>query len=74
MNGGGSIATSLLIIRYIIIALVLKRRCWVSPLRKHGCFKLSVKMLLLQPCTLLEEEEEEECIFHCTMWHRTFKY
>jgi molybdopterin/thiamine biosynthesis adenylyltransferase len=29
----------------------------VSPLRKHGCFKLSVKMLLLQPCTLMEEEE-----------------
>ena len=30
--------------------------CTVSPLRKHGCFKLSVKMLLLQPCTLMEEE------------------
>jgi hypothetical protein len=30
----------------------------VSPLRKHGCFKLSVKMLLRQPCTLMEEEEE----------------
>ena len=30
----------------------------VSPLGKHGCFKLSVKMLLLQPCTLMEEEEE----------------
>jgi hypothetical protein len=29
-------------------------------LRKHGCFKLSVKMLLRQPCTLMEEEEEEE--------------
>jgi hypothetical protein len=29
----------------------------VSPLRKHGCFKLSVKMLLLQPYTLIEEEE-----------------
>jgi hypothetical protein len=28
----------------------------VSPLRKHGCFKLSVKMLLLQPGTLMEEE------------------
>jgi hypothetical protein len=28
MNGGGSVATSPLIIRYIIIAFVLKRRCW----------------------------------------------
>jgi hypothetical protein len=28
MNGGGSIATSPLIIRYIIIAFVRKRRCW----------------------------------------------
>jgi hypothetical protein len=26
-------------------------------LRKHGRFKLGVKMLLLQLCTLMEEEE-----------------
>jgi hypothetical protein len=45
--------------------------CIVSPLRKHGCFKLSVKMLLLQPCTLMEEEEEKiyRIFFsHGTLW------
>ena len=45
--------------------------CIVSPLRKHGCFKLSVKMLLLQPCTLMEEEEEKIYRIFCshgTLW------
>jgi hypothetical protein len=45
MNGGGSVATGPLIIRYIIIALVLKRRCWsVSQFR---WFSIVVALLVV---------------------------
>jgi hypothetical protein len=47
-NSGSQILTLLTL--FLIVHIV-------SPLRIHGCFKLSVKMLLLQPCTLIEEEE-----------------